>query len=473
MWSLFLSQWNGVSFFLDEDETYAEDLEFYADVTPVSFGGYFQGKWFYGRFDKDLVPKSCKVSLALFELYPIVMAAVLWGNEWCRKRIVVNCNNSASVEIINKRRSKIPFIMKFVRKLVWHQAKHYFIIRAGTSSRSRTNDMSTSFRVDDVLKENVNKLWMSSVSMNTRSVYYRGLQCLLNFLLLSGIIIEQTSLPHLNEDVLIYFVTYCHSNLKLKWATIKLYLAGVRFHYLEAGYENPFHSVDRLQCIIRGIKRSQQSTTKPRLPIDIKVLNDICQLLRGGVLSQNTDKTLECMCLLAYYGFLRCSEFTVQSLNSSCSFLRICDISFSNDNAMFILILNSSKTDPFRKGVQIPYFKKSNLCPVACMLSYIHSCRKIPLQSESPLFVDNFNQPFSRQQFIMYLREILRRLGYKENDYCSHPFRIGAASTAAAAGIEDYLIKVLGRWNSSCYERYIRVAKSSIEDAQNRLSMTS
>ena len=118
--------------------------------------------------------------------------------------------------------------------------------------------MSASFRVDDVLKENVNKLWMSSVSVTTRSVYYTGLQCLLNFLLLSGVI-----------------------------------------------------------------------------------------------------------------------------------------ISFLNDNSMFILTLNSSKTDPFRKGVQIPYFKKSNLCPVACMLSYIHSCRKIPLQSESPLFVDNFNQPFS------------------------------------------------------------------------------
>ena len=145
MWSLFLSQWNGVSFFLDEDETYAEDLEFYTDATPVSFGGYFQGKWFYGRFNKDLVPKSCKASMALFELYPIVMAAVLWGNEWCRKRIVVNCDNSASVEIINKRRSKIPFITKFVRKLVWHQAKHNFIIRArliGTATNVIADSLS-------------------------------------------------------------------------------------------------------------------------------------------------------------------------------------------------------------------------------------------------------------------------------------------------------------------------------------------
>ena len=145
MWSLFLSQWNGVSFFLDENDTYAEDLEFYTDATPVGFGGYFQGKWFYGRFDKDLVPQSCKASMALFELYPIVMAAVLWGEQWCRKRIVVHCDNSAVVEIINKRRSKVPFIMKFVRKLVWHQAQNNFVIKAkhiGTAFNSIADSLS-------------------------------------------------------------------------------------------------------------------------------------------------------------------------------------------------------------------------------------------------------------------------------------------------------------------------------------------
>lgn len=156
-------------------------------------------------------------------------------------------------------------------------------------------------------------------------------------------------------------MTYCHSNLKLKWAKIKLYLAGIRFHYLEAGKENPFNAVDRLQCIIRGIKRSQEVTTKPRLPIDIKILNNICQLLRSGLFTPYIDRTLECICLLAYYGFLRCSEFTVRSLTSSCSIIRVCDIVFSIDKSMFILLLRSSKTDPFRKGVQMPYFKKKNL----------------------------------------------------------------------------------------------------------------
>ena len=331
--------------------------------------------------------------------------------------------------------------------------------------------MPAGFRTDAILEDDVNRLWMSSVSVNTRSVYNTGLQCLLNFLLLSGVMFEQSSLPNINEDVLIYFVSYCHSRLKLKWTTIKLYLAGIRFYYLQAGYQNPFSAVDRLQCIIRGIKRSQQAQSKPRLPIDIKIIANMCNLLQKGVFSPHIDKTMECMCLLAFYGFLRCSEFTVQSINSPHSFIRICDISFSNNNTMFMLTLLSSKTDPFRKGVQISYFKKSKLCPVTCMLSYICNYRRQAFNSTAPLFVDGLNQPFNRQQFIYYLRQILGRLGYKENDYCGHSFRIGAASTAAAVGIEDHLIKVLGRWNSSCYERYIRVSKTAINEAQNRMCM--
>ena len=53
-----------------------------------------------------------------------------------------------------------------------------------------------------------------------------------------------------------------------------------------------------------------------------------------------------------------------------------------------------------------------------------------------------------------------------------HSIRIGAASTVAAVGIEDHLIKVLGRWNSSCYERYIRVSMDAIKEAQNRMIMS-
>ena len=40
------------------------------------------------------------------------------------------------------------------------------------------------------------------------------------------------------------------------------------------------------------------------------------------------------------------------------------------------------------------------------------------------------------------------------SQYCGHSFRIGAATTAARAGVEDSLIKTMGRWESVAYLRY-------------------
>ena len=130
MWAMFLKQWNGVSFFLDQQETDGSTMQFFTDATPTGFGGYFNGKWFCDKFEENMIPDDCKASMALFELYPIVMSAVLWGHEWCKKRIIVKCDNESACEIINKGRSRIPFIMKFMRKLVWCEAKFNFTIRA-------------------------------------------------------------------------------------------------------------------------------------------------------------------------------------------------------------------------------------------------------------------------------------------------------------------------------------------------------
>lgn len=43
---------------------------------------------------------------------------------------------------------------------------------------------------------------------------------------------QANCLPMVNESLLVYFVTHCKSVLKLKYETIKLYLAGIRFYYI-------------------------------------------------------------------------------------------------------------------------------------------------------------------------------------------------------------------------------------------------
>ena len=150
MWSLFLQQWNGISFFLDDEETTATQMQFFTDATPSGFGGYYDGKWFCGKFDHDIIPADCKASMTLFERYRVVMAVALWSKNWQRKRILVNCDNVSTTEIINQHRSKIPFIMKFIRKLVWLQLQFNFVIRARAipGSSNLIADAISRFQID-------------------------------------------------------------------------------------------------------------------------------------------------------------------------------------------------------------------------------------------------------------------------------------------------------------------------------------
>ena len=87
MWLKFLSHWNGISFFLNDQITKAAKIKLFTDATDKTFGGIYGNKWFQGHFPSEILssldPKD-KLSMAFNELYPIVMALLLWGHQWKR-----------------------------------------------------------------------------------------------------------------------------------------------------------------------------------------------------------------------------------------------------------------------------------------------------------------------------------------------------------------------------------------------------
>ena len=66
-------------------------------------------------------------------------------------------------------------------------------------------------------------------------------------------------------------------------------------------------------------------------------------------------------------------------------------------------------------------------------------------------------QPALKPWFIEQLREVLTAVGLPRQQYAGHSFRIGAATTAAIARVENSTIQTLGRWHSSAYLQYIRL----------------
>ncbi|XP_069131715.1 uncharacterized protein [Argopecten irradians] len=265
-----------------------------------------------------------------------------------------------------------------------------------TNGRQHSHSLPTNLQAGDDLKEHIDSLWEASISPRTAAVYKTAINLFLHFVTLCGLCVPEDKLPCIDEDILIRFVSYCDKALLLKCATIKLYLAGIRFSYLRSGATNPLANCERLQYILKGVKKQQQGTATTRLPITFDILRKICDLLRNGVFSPVTDLLLQCMCQTAFFGFMRCGEFTRDSRGFCSEGLKMNDVIFSKDHSYFSIFLSSSKTDPFRLGVYIHFFRNPVLCPVDTMTRYYKLRLSQGAVSTSPLFTDNASQAVTK-----------------------------------------------------------------------------
>ena len=73
----------------------------------TSFGAYSQDQWFYGAWSMV----QARQSMAYQELFPVVIAAHLWGSLWARKHVPFHLNNNAVIAILMTRTSKVPALM--------------------------------------------------------------------------------------------------------------------------------------------------------------------------------------------------------------------------------------------------------------------------------------------------------------------------------------------------------------------------
>ena len=60
------------------------------------------------------------------------------------------------------------------------------------------------------------------------------------------------------------------------------------------------------------------------------------------------------------------------------------------------------------------------------------------------------------------VRDALHTMGLPYTEFAGHSFRIGAVTAAAKAGMEDSVIRSLGRWNSSAFLIYVRTPRDEL-----------
>ena len=159
---------------------------------------------------------------------------------------------------------------------------------------------------------------MHGLAPSTRKTYATAQRKFFNFCLQLGQLHLSGSPCLSHEWTLSLFATFLARFVH--HLTIKVYLSGVRAVHVEQGFPDPLQNCLRLQRVVRGIKRSQRSSSSNRLHI-----TDSHMLLILKSLNRHLPD--QCMfwagCTLEYFNFFRAAEFIVPNLASFSSSIHL------------------------------------------------------------------------------------------------------------------------------------------------------
>ena len=277
----------------------------------------------------------------------------------------------------------------------------------------------------------------------------------------------------MSQSVLCLFITYlANLHVGLANGTIRTYLAAIRYlHILRDLPEPRSIPMPKLSLVERGIQRMKSSklSGQQRLPITPSILRQI-RALWSTRAHEFDIVILWAACCTAFFGFFRMGEITSATTRGQQHDrgVMVDNVAVNNPHnpTMVKIHLKCSKTDQYGKGFDI-YMGRTgeDLCPVSALLAYLAIRGNVP----GLLFLLKDGCFLTKDIFIAEVRAALAALGLDSSTYAGHSFRIGAATTAAEIGIEDSMIKMLGRWNSSAYQLYVRASRQALASVSQRL----
>ena len=271
----------------------------------------------------------------------------------------------------------------------------------------------------------------------------------------------------LNESTLLLFCSSLALQ-RISFATIKVYLHAITYFSRLSGFPFSLDTFPRIQFLLRGIRRNQGNslTRQIRSPITLSHLTALHNHIFRSPDSPDS-LMLWAAVTVAFFGLLRASEFTSPSPSSLLpSTLLFQHVSFSFDPDTVLLHLPLSKTDQYGNGATIRIFRlPPPLCPFTAIRAFYTSH---PFRS-GPFFRFRNGLFLTRSSIVSLLNTVFP----SQSSLNTHSFRIGGASALAATGVSDSEIRILGRWSSDSFLRYIRLRHSSIHNSQLRMRFSS
>ncbi len=342
----------------------------------------------------------------------------------------------------------------------------------GTGGGSTPHPSTSLFRTDIPLNHPLKPLLEASLNSILQAVSPRTLQSYLTAWKSFKTFHSTYNLPFPTFSLLAItsFISHLNINKKLQTSSIKGYLSGLQFfHKLLYGSPSAHIANSQTSLLIKGIQKTNPTRPDSRQPITLKILTKCISTLRRGYHSIHTARTLDAMFILAFFGFLRCSELAISSSFDPAIHPTISDLAVLDDETISYTI-KQSKTDQTKKGHFIYIFNlQSPILPYQTLLAFLHLRKSQSKLPSDPLFTDDSNRPVTRFWFQKHLKAVLHLSDTPAGNFSSHWFRIGAATTAAHKGLSQQQIQELGRWSSEAFKSYIRSDRSHIKEAHQTL----
>lgn len=326
--------------------------------------------------------------------------------------------------------------------------------------------------------DGVQALWENAVAPSTLKHYERGFKSYCQFVASLGMpVTSENDLPPVTVELLCKFIATCHKRGLLS-QTINTYLCGIKFMCMRHNHSNCSVFTDpvftqKCSYLLKSVKRSQTKGVSRKLPITFDILQKMCTAFSSGLFDPYTNVLMTCACTVAFFGFLRLGEFCIVKPFCESKHLTYSDIKLSA--SVVVVNLKKSKTDVHNVGTSVTLHSTLNqVCPVAAVKKYVDTRRvfhRTQCDDKTAFYLDREGNPLSRSCFLNKLITTLRHIGISNvHEYSGHSFRRGACTTASTRKIDQYVIKKLGRWSSSCFERYIDMRDTTIRDAQRALA---
>ena len=151
-WQVFASEWNGLSL-LWNSSRHNPDVLIVSDASGSwGCGAFSLPNWFHLKWS----PNMQIFPIAIKELFPVVVAAAIYGNQWSGKLVQFKVDNLAVVQVLQATYSREPHLMHLVRLLVFFAAHFNFWFSA-------SHIAGTDNSLPDSLSRNNTQLFLSQV----------------------------------------------------------------------------------------------------------------------------------------------------------------------------------------------------------------------------------------------------------------------------------------------------------------------